>query len=513
MAELTKSNVMAFKKEVTEGTLVDITTGGSFVPLRDGFSFSGVVETIDSDELIAGDIGASKSFVTKEAPTASFPKYLKHSGVEGTAPEYSVLLESAMGEQVINATEYSVTAGSVAGTSSVRASLEMISDEEDNFVVGQGLLIKDGSNNYSIRNVQNVDSVGGQLDLNYNIAAAPASGVSLGKAIAFKGGTNHPTFSAHHYQAASGSAFHQAMAGCRVSSMSMSFPALGFAESTFEIGGINFFLNPVRVEAGVNDDIDFTDDVGTVVATLEAKVYQTPISLAEEVASKMTAASVASGADTISCSFSSTTGKFTIASTGAVLSLLWLTGANTATSAKTLLGFDNIDETGALTYDSDSAQTYSPVVTPSFDDNDNLVVKGNELLIGSFDKTVCVKATEANFSIDTPKTDVPDLCTDSGTDSSIILERTATFTANLILQEHEVQNFNDMINNITTQLVFNVGPKSAGNWVAGKCMNMWFANASITATPIQDQDGYQIVALEAKAFVGSSSSDVYINFL
>jgi hypothetical protein len=512
MAELTKSNVMAFKEEVSEGTLIDIATGSEFVPLRDGFAFAGAVETIDSDELVAGDIGASKSFVTKEAPTGSYPKYLKHSGVEGQAPEYSILIKSAMGSQVDNATEYSTTAGSVAGTDSIRASLEMGGDE-DNFAIGQGTLIKDGVNGYSIRNVQNVDSAGDQLDLNYNLSAAPASGVGLGKAIAFKGSTTHPTFSAHHYQSAASSAYYQAMAGCRTSSMSFSFPALGFAEATFEFGGIEFFLNPIRITAATNDNIDFTDDVGTVAATLSPKVYKTPIELADEVAAKMTAASVGSGNDTITCTYSSTTGKFTIATDGATLSLLWLSGTNTATSAKTALGFDNVDETGALTYDSDSAQTYNPSVTPAYDSSDNLVIKGNELMIGSFEKNICVKATEANFTIDTPKTDVPSLCAASGTDSSIILERTATFTANLILQEHEVQYFNDMINNVTTQLMFNLGPKSAGNWVAGKCMNIWYANASITATPIQDQDGYQIVALEASGFVSGSHSDVYVNFL
>ena len=80
MAEITRSSVLGIIEEDTEGTLKDLTGGAQFIPLREGFVFQGATETIDSDELVAGDIGASKSFVTKEVPTATLPMYLRAWG-------------------------------------------------------------------------------------------------------------------------------------------------------------------------------------------------------------------------------------------------------------------------------------------------------------------------------------------------------------------------------------------------------------------------------------------------
>ena len=509
---------MGFIEETTEGELKELIAGSQFVKLREGFSFDGAVESLDSNELTGGDIGMSKSFVSKEVPTGSLPKYLKGSGFEGVAPDYSVLIKSAMGSQVINSTEYQTTGVSVAGDALTQASLTMGSDEEDNFVVGQAVLIKDGVSGYSIRNVESVDSAGGKLALNYNLSAAPATATKLGKAIAFKGSSDHKTFSAHRYQAKDGSAFKNAMAGCRTTSMSFEYPALGFASGTFEFAGTKFFYNHIRIDA-TNKFIDFTDDVaGDRLATLEEKVYGNAHELAREISSKMTAASVGGGNDTITCIYSDVTGKFTISSNGSAFGIKWKTGSkgadNTDTHAGTILGFsDATDLTGAVSYTGVNAQTYSSSLTPVYDEADNLVVKGSELMIGGFDQNFCRKATTLSFSISTPKTDALSICAENGIDSSVTLSREATFSATLLLQEHEVGLFDKFVNNTTTQLMFNTGTKSANNWEAGKCMNIYMANASITAHPIADSDGYQVVNVEAKAFVTSSKSDVYINFL
>jgi len=515
MASPTRTNLMALKEEVTEGVLIDITAGSEFVPLREGFSFAGEVETLDTDELVAGDIGASKSFISKEVPAASFAKYLKHSGVEGQAPEYSILLKAALGAQTDNAVEFSVTAGSSAGTSAVRASLKMAGDDEDNFSVGQAVLIKDSVNGFNIRNVFNVDSAGDQLDLNFNLLVAPASGVALGKAIFFEPGTAHPTFSAHNWQAQTNSAFYQAMAGCRPGSIVMDFPAIDFATATFDFAGIEFFFNPIRVTTGVNDKLDFTDDGGIIVATLSEKVYKTPIELASEIQTKMQAAADASGGDNIFCIYDSATGKFTISTTtGTLLSLLWDTGGNTATSIRDEIGYDNTDDTGALTYTSDSAVSLDPTQTASFDTEDNIVIKNAELLIGGFADIGCLKASNASVTIGTPKTDVPSVCATTGVDSSVILTREVTFASQLILQQFQVDLFDRFINNTTTSWMFNAGPKDgSGNFQAGKSINLYSPNSSITAHPVGDQDGYQVVNLEAKCFVGANESDFYINFL
>jgi hypothetical protein len=509
---VSKSQIVGLIKEDTEGVLKDLTAGSQFMEVREGTAISGAVETIDSDVLVAGSIGASKSFVTREAPTGSFPKYLKH-GTEGVAPEYSILVESAMGAVTVNSTEYAVTAGSSAGTATTRASLEMAGNNEDNFVKGQAVLIKDGVNNYSIRNVYNVDSVGNQLDLNFNLSAAPASGVALGKAIAFRPGNAHPTFSVHHWQALTGSAYKQAMAGCRTTSMEIQLPALGFAEISFEVEGINFYFNPIRISA-TNKYLDITDDSSTLAVVLTEKVYKTPIDLAREIAAKCTAASAAAAENNvISCAYSNTTGKFTLSSAGATFSLLWNTGTNAANSVGTTLGFAvAADDTGALTYTSDNAISFDTALTPAYDGSDNLIVKNNQLFIGGFADNICVQASTVSFSISTPKTNVPSICAESGITESVVLSREVTFSATVKLDKYESKYFDNLVRNAETAIMFNAGTKAAGNWEPGKCINIYLPQCSLTGAPIADQDGYQVFNLEAKAFVGSLE-DVYINFL
>ncbi len=509
MAVNFRSSVFAAKEETTEGTLVT-PVAADFIPIREGFSMQGVVNTVTSDELV-DDIGASKSFIADEAPTGSLPKYFRHSGTEGVAPEYSVMIKSAIGTQTTNSTEYSVTTGSVAGTATTRGSLEMATNDEDNFLEGQGLLIKDGVNGYAIRNVYNVDSAGNQLDLSFNLANAPASGVALGKAIHFRpAGTGQVTYSAHHYQASSNSAFHQAMAGCRTTNMAMNFTPNTLAEINFDFEGIQYFLNPITVTAGVNDALDFNDGGGEENATITAKVYNNPIELAREIQNKMDALTT----DNITVTYSNSTGKYTIATDGGTLSLLWNTGTNTATTIGGTIGFSvAADDTAASSYEADNALTYDVPATPSYDSEDSLMVKAAELLIGSYNDYACVGALEASFTIGTPKTNIPSLCATSGVSSSITQSREVTFSAVIQVAKHDVNYFDKFINNTTISLAFSHGRKSGGNWVAGSVINVYLPNFSITALPIAEQDSYTVYNLEGSGFVSTSNKDCHINFL
>lgn len=509
MTTPTRSSVFAFKEETTEGDLID-PVAADFVAGRDGFSFQGELETISSDEMV-DDIGTSKNYAAKEIPKGNFPKYLRHSGVEGTAPEYDVIIKSAIGNQTDNGTEYDLIAGAVAGSSSVRGKVIVDAAEGANFAKGQALLIKDGTNGYNIRNVRTIST--DNLNLNFNLSNAPALGVALGKAIHFSpASTGHVTYSSYHYGASSNSDYKQAMSGCRTTSLNFDFPANGFAEMNFDFEGIEYFYNYVEIDA-TNDTIDFIDNVAEITVTLTNKFYNSPIELADEIASKMTEGSAASQADTISCSFDSSTGKFVISTDGSTLSLLWSTGTNTATSADSILGYTTADDTGATSYTADNVQAYNPPVTPSYDDSDNIVLKDCELLIGGFNDITNRKCITASCTIGAPKTDVPDLTAENGIDSSIINSREVTFNATLILQQHEVALFDAFINNTTRSLMFNAGSKSAGNWVAGTCFNLYMANASITSHTNDDNDGYRVVTLTAIGHVDESQKDVHINFI
>lgn len=510
MAEKTRSSVIGIKEETTEGSLIELAAGSEFTEIREGFTVQGSVDTVESDALV-DDIGSSEPFTTKETPTSSISKYLKHSGVEGQAPDYAILIKSAMGTQTNNSTQYDTVSGSTAGTSAAAAVINVDSGEGDAHVEGQALLIKDGTNGYNIRNVKSIST--DALTLNYNLANAPASGVNLGKAIHFSpSAEGHPTYSLHHYQSsAATSSLHQAIAGCRTVNMSLNMPANDLASIDFDIEGIKFYYNPIVVSAS-NNKIDFIDvSLGSeLTATLTNKTYQSPKDLAAEVSTKMTAAST--NGDTITCTFDSTTGKYTIATDGAYLDIDWATGTNNASAADTILGFA-ADVTGATTY-TGVASTYSTGLTPSFDSSKAFVVKNQELVIGNFVRNDCREANSFSVAISTPKTDVESFCAESGVSESVVLNREVTATATLIFQEHEVDEFDAMISNSTTSLMFNGGEKgSDGNWVPGKCINIWMPNAKITANTIADSDGLLVVELEAKGFVTTGDKDIHINFL
>lgn len=507
MAFATRSSVFAFVREITEGEPeIPVTT--DFTVVREGASFAGAVNTVTSDEL-RNSIGASKAFVTSQAPTASIPKYLKPSGVEGTAPDYGILIEACLGAVDVNGTEFLTNAASTAGTSAARAIIKTTT-ASTNFQKGQAVLIKDGVNGYAIRNVWD-GATATDLPLSFNLGVAPAAAVGLGKAVLYLPSTTQPTFTSHMYQASSASALHQMIAGCRTTAMNVEFTANELASVAFEIGGVRYYVNPIEI-AAASRYIDFTDSVGTISCQLEQKWYSTPIDLANEIASKMTAASLASGTNTITCVWSNSTGKFTIASNGATLSLLWQTGTNTANSAKTVLGFANVNNTAALTYTSNDAQSYSPAVTPAYDSQSPQVVRDNMLLLGTFADFICVGGQALSISIATPKTDVPNWCAETGIDESIILSREVTVSGTLKFKKNDVQRFYNLINNVETQLSFVHGRKSAGNWVPGTVVSVFCATCSITSNTIVDQDGYVVEQFEATAFVGDDLEDVYINF-
>lgn len=497
-----RSTIFGIIEETTTGTLKALSAGSDFIPMREGASMELALEELNSDELVSGDFGASKSYAGKETISGSHPLYLKHSGVAGTAPEYALLLESCLGSQTDYATEYDTV------SSSTTALLKVDTGEGAQFAVGQAVLIKDSTNGYSIRNVASISS--DDLTLNFKIGTAPASGVNLGKANLFKPtGAQGPSFSAWMYLGNSGAI--QAAAGCRVDSLAIDFTSGQQATCDVSYSGTYAAWNPVVVTSS-NNKIDFTDGSGTVVATLTIGIYKTPQDFASHVGTKMTAASVGSDNDTITCTYDSTTGKYTITSNGTVLSILWATGANNANSADTLLGF-SADSTAALTYTSPTAASYATALTPSYDNADNIIVKSAELMIGDSTENFCRNAGKVSFSIDTPNADVESLCAESGVSEKIAASRSVSMSAELVLTKYEAGLFYKFVNNTTTQVMVNIGPKSSGNWIAGKCVNIYMGNASITAHSPDLSADFVKVQLSAKGFIDSNKKDVYINFI
>lgn len=117
---------------------------------------------------------------------------------------------------------------------------------------------------------------------------------------------------------------------------------------------VSVFSDTVTITAGVNDDLDWTEDGSTFTCDLDASTTYTPTTLAAEVQAEMRATASAD-ADT-TCTYSSTTRKITIAnSTLTTLTFKWSSGANTLTTCGKALGFNvTADDTGALTYTADN---------------------------------------------------------------------------------------------------------------------------------------------------------------
>jgi hypothetical protein len=517
MAFSSKSKVMAVKKETTEGVVVD-PVASDFMVVREGSALVGAVETTTSDEL-RNSIGQSKAFVTKEAPTGTINRYLKTSGVEGQAPEDAPLYEAALGAVEVHATEVSTTTGSTAGDATTRAVLKVADGDitVGELKVGQCVLGKDGTNGYFVRPIYALDEGASPDDvtLGFNLGTAPGAGVGLGKAVFWNTVDEaHPTLSAHEYQSSSAnSAYHLAQGGVRTNSITLDYPANDLATATFELGGINFSENPVRIDA-TNNIIDFTDDGGTVQAVIDSDYYQTPIHLANAIAAKMTAASVGSGDDVITCTFDEATGKYTIASDGTTLSLLFLTGAGNANTIATTIGYTKADKTLATSYEAENALTYGPDVTPSYDDSDPLVNKDTMLLLGDFDDYICFGNQAFQVQINTPKTDVPDACETSGVSESAILSRDTQISGTLKFKKNDATRTYKMLKNETLSALYVIGEKSGGNWVPGTVTATWIPEISITTKNIVDNDGYIVEEFAGGAIVGTSGlQDVYVTQL
>jgi hypothetical protein len=495
---LQRANTLAITEEVTPGDYVAPSVGGEFVPLRPGNELSYEPEQLENDELL-NDIGASKSATGKEIVSGSHSAYLRHSGVEGQEPELSVLYESVMGAKNITATERDTVVGSTVSDINVDAG------EGVEFPMGKAVLVKNGSG-FEIRNVDEVS--GDSLSLNFRLDNAPGTGINLGKAVTYiPAAQGHPTFSTTKYLG--GGFAKEVSAGNTATEVSITMDANGYGEVEFSFEGTKYFFNPITISAN-NKFLDFEDDQGVSFISIAERIYKTPIELADAI----TAAFDSATTETIVCSFSSETGKFTIStSTSSVLELPWNTGANTVNSIGATLGFIVAsDDTGAVSYVSDNEQSYASSITPSYDNADPIIVKGAELFIGNETDNVCICAQTVSITISKEVEDVDCICEESGIKEKIPTSRSAEMTVTAVLKKHDVTLLDALLKNARVQAMMNAGPKTGGNWVPGKCFNVYFQNATVSQYTTTG-DSFIQASITLKGYVTSTKKDVYLNFV
>jgi hypothetical protein len=300
----------------------------------------------------------------------------------------------------------------------------------------------------------------------------------------------------------------EAISGSKISELSVSAESGQFVNGSISVEGSAYYFNPMTVTAS-KKYIDFND--GSVKAAVVAeKTYKDPNDLASALQDAMNAVS-----NGIVVSYSSSTGKFTISrNVMGVLSLLWDTGVNSANSIGQLIGFNvAADDTGSLSYPADNAIVLASPQVPAFDAASPLVAKNNEVLLGGVDDIACFGARTVNFTLSNTITAIPDLCAESGVEGKIITGREVTVEVVALLSKYDVSKFTSYRQGSNVSFAYNFGEKSGGNWVAGKCANLYVPTAKISSFSVDDGDGLAILNMTLKAYVADGLGECYLNFV
>ncbi len=501
-----KANVMAIVAESAAGTPVDPSGATEFVAMQPDFTMTPNFEQLENEEIRAS-IGKSKTIQGLESPEGSMSHYLKHSGTEGSYPEYDLLMESLFGSKSANGTQRVTDAAS-------SVSVVKLTAGGGDFARGKAILVKDPTNGFNIRPVHSVST--NDLTLGFTLATAPAAGIGVGKCVNFTPTNSaHPSLTIHSYRG--NGQLYDVMAGAVVSEMAIQAEAGQFINTSFSFQGTKYYFNPIRISAST-DTLDFDDAAGAgpFSATLTNKLWTDPHELAEAIEDAMNAVG---SVDTFTCTYldndATNGGKFRFTTTGANMQLLWNTGAGTAQTIGTKLGFSvAADDTGAATYTSDSAQTYAAPYTPTLDSSDPIAAKYLEVMLGDSTDYACFCAQSVGITVTNTITDVLCICAESGIDQKKATAREVKIKITALVDKYDADKFHRFKQNTETRFAFNFGPRSGGNWIPGFCGNVYVPTATISAFNLTDLETLIGVDMELTGFIDSSGNgEVYLNFL
>jgi len=505
-----RKSVQAIVEEATAGTPLDPTAGTQVLPLQEGFEMTPSTENTDNVEL-SGSVDTKAPIVGLENTTSSIGHYFRHSGTEATAPNYGVLIDAALGDTVTAPAQQNTTSSCTSGDINNRAVIKLAAGGT-NYERGDALLIKDSTNGYSIRNVLSVSS--NDLTLLFNLdRAAPASGVGCGRNILYKTSDTLPSLTHWIYRANGGAK--EAMTGARVTSMTVEASVGEPLNMQFELAGTGHYFDPIRIDS--NDRyLDFNLGAAALAASVNADLYKSPHELADALETAMSATGATGTFIVDYKDYGAASGKFYIAHSGNTLNLLWQTGTNTANTIGDAIGFlTAANDTGATGYFSDNVQDWSAPFTATQDTNVSpLIVKNSEVLLGTFERTVCTEAQEVTISIENELQDVRDICSDNGIGQKVLSARTSTADILLTLSKHDAKYYEQFRLGDTVQFAFSGGVKVGGNWVAGKCVNVAFIEAKISEWAVTDTDGIVTISMTLTATANSTGLGiVYVNLL
>jgi hypothetical protein len=194
---------------------------------------------------------------------------------------------------------------------------------------------------------------------------------------------------------------------------------------------------------------------------------------------------------------------------------LWNTGANTANTIATKIGFSAAaDSTGALTYTGANAIELSAPQNPSLDVSDPLAAKNHEIMLGDNLDFACFNASSISVTVSTPKTDILSVCAVSGKSGSVINERTVTAEVTALLDQYDAKNFARFRKGQNVKMQYSFGSKAGGNWQEGLSGAIFLPTATISEFNLEDQDGLVALTLSLTGFVNDQGAgEVYISFV
>ena len=503
-----RKSVQAIVEETTAGTPVDPSAGTQIISLQDGFEMAPSFDTIENNEL-SPTVDAKAPVLGLENPTSSIAHYFRHSGVEATAPNYDTLIKAALGDKVAAATEKLTTTGSTSGDVNARAVIKLASGGSD-YERGDLILCKDSSAGYVMRNVYSVS--GNDLTMLFNLGqAAPGSGVGCGRNILYKTDDELPSLTHWIYRGNGGAK--ECITGARVASMSIEANVGEALNMSFDLEAVGHYFNPMRIDA---DDVylDFSLGAAQYNASVNARLYKSPHELASSIKSAMEATGATGTFIVDYKDYGNASGKYYVAHSGGTLNLLWNTGTNTANTIGDAIGFSvAADDSGASGYFSDSEQSWVAPYTQTADSNTNpLVVKNNEVLIGTFERTLCTPVQEFTATIENTLQNIPSFCAESGIAEKLLSQRDTSVEITMTLKKHDAKYYEQFRLGDTVQFAYNGGTKSGGNWIAGKCVNFAIFEAKISEWAVTTTDDIVTITMTLTAAANSEGlGNVYIN--
>ncbi len=499
-----RNSVLGVVTEVTQNLLRVPQTSGDYVPLQDDFSIEPNYDQIENLEIKAS-IGRAASIQGGENPTASLSFYLKGSGTEGAAPQWSDIAKSFFGTQIIEGTQRVTAASSTVSLINVTGALAA------GLAQGYGVLIKDPVNGYRVRVVDSVTT--NAFVPSFNLPNAPGTSVGLGKPVYWSpANENHPSLSLWWYGGNGGAT--QAVSGALINDFSYTLTANDSVNASAGFDALGYFFDPILI--GSSDRfIDFTDDTGTFAAAITARWYKDPHELAEALTIAMNSSGTA---QTHLCQYLDASGKFKFTSTGTLLSLLWNTGANAANTVGDKIGFIvSANDTGSPAttgYSSDNAQSYAAPHTPVFDPTAPIIAKNQEVMIGNATDYACFNPSEVSVSLSSGVRKIEDICSESGRSAAIINSREAEITVTALLNQYDAIQMARFRKGDSIRFQTTMGAKNGGNWVPGTVVYSYAPQSKITAISITNDEGLVSLQLTLQPFVSDTGTpEFYIGQL